>query len=203
MKHHLVYKITNTTNGKIYIGAHQTDDIDDGYFGSGKALKSAIRKYGKEVFFKEILHDLPTKDAMYMMERELVTQDFINRQDTYNMKIGGEGGGHNKPHSEETKKKLSLRKKGTLPHNTGKERPDWVRQKISTTLKGSVLSEDTKAKMSAAHAGNPKPQSMKDKLSAQRKGKPLPTGICKYCGGRFTIPALGRYHNEKCKMKGI
>lgn len=27
----LLYKITNLVNGKIYIGAHKTEDIDDGY----------------------------------------------------------------------------------------------------------------------------------------------------------------------------
>jgi hypothetical protein len=29
--YYLVYKITNLINGKIYIGAHKTDDLDDGY----------------------------------------------------------------------------------------------------------------------------------------------------------------------------
>lgn len=44
-----IYLTTNTINGKKYIGMCTRDD--DWYFGSGKLIKSAIKKYGKENFF--------------------------------------------------------------------------------------------------------------------------------------------------------
>jgi hypothetical protein len=38
------YKTINKINNKYYIGVHSTNDIKDGYLGSGVALKRAIRK---------------------------------------------------------------------------------------------------------------------------------------------------------------
>ena len=49
-----IYKITNTIDGKIYIGKHQTNNLDDGYMGSGKILRRAQDKHGLDKFVKEI-----------------------------------------------------------------------------------------------------------------------------------------------------
>ena len=37
-----IYKIANKKNGKVYIGKHQTENVDDGYLGSGVAINKAI-----------------------------------------------------------------------------------------------------------------------------------------------------------------
>lgn len=87
-----VYKITNKINNKIYIGKHQTNCLDDDYFGSGKHLKYAINKYGRENFVKEILHVFDNEDEMNTKEAELVTEEFCKRDDTYNICEGGKGG---------------------------------------------------------------------------------------------------------------
>jgi len=47
-----VYKTTNLINGKIYVGLHVTDNLEDDYLGSGSQLKLAVKKYGKEKFQK-------------------------------------------------------------------------------------------------------------------------------------------------------
>ena len=48
--HYFIYKTINITNDKFYIGVHKTDDLNDGYIGSGKYLNRAIAKYGIEKF---------------------------------------------------------------------------------------------------------------------------------------------------------
>ena len=87
-----IYKITNLSNQKIYIGKHQTTCIDDGYMGSGKLLKRAIQKYGLDQFAKEILYIFDTEEEMNIAEVTLVSDDFCSRPDTYNICRGGQGG---------------------------------------------------------------------------------------------------------------
>jgi len=90
--YYTIYRITNLVNSKLYIGAHKTDNIEDGYMGSGKILGYAKDKYGLENFNKEILHTYDNTKEMYAKEKELVNEEFIARKDTYNIKIGGFGG---------------------------------------------------------------------------------------------------------------
>ena len=91
-KHYLIYQITNLVNGKIYIGKHETTNIEDNYFGSGKYLKRAIKKHGLENFEFKILIDLKCREEMNLLEKMVVTEEFCKRDDVYNIKVGGEGG---------------------------------------------------------------------------------------------------------------
>jgi group I intron endonuclease len=109
--YYIVYQITNKVNNKIYIGAHKTDNLADGYMGSGKLIIRAIKKYDIDNFSKEILFIFDNADDMYKKERDLVTESFVEDSMTYNIKPGGRGGCATVM-SDETRKLLSERSIG-------------------------------------------------------------------------------------------
>lgn len=92
LRHNIVYRITNVINNKIYIGVHKTDNLDDGYMGSGKVIKNAIKKHGIQNFNKEVLFDYPAYYMALEKEKELVDDTFLKREDVYNLRRGGDGG---------------------------------------------------------------------------------------------------------------
>ncbi len=89
------YRITNNINGHYYYGVHSTDDINDGYMGSGKRLHLAYKKYGKENFTKEILKYFDTYKDAYEYENSIVNETLLKDDSCYNIKTGGFGGQEN------------------------------------------------------------------------------------------------------------
>lgn len=89
---HYIYRITNKLNGKFYIGMHSTDNLDDGYFGSGKYLSHSISKHGKENHEMEILEHYFSREDLADREKELVNQQAIQDPACMNIKVGGDGG---------------------------------------------------------------------------------------------------------------
>jgi len=93
-KYHMfytVYKTTNQVNGKIYVGVHMTNDLADAYLGSGIQLRNAVKKYGAENFKREFIKICDSSEEMHQIEASIVTEEFVSRTDTYNMKTGGIG----------------------------------------------------------------------------------------------------------------
>ena len=138
-----IYKTTNVLNGKIYIGKHQTENPNDAYLGSGKALKKAIRAYGVENFCKEVLFVFGTEEEMNCMEKEILTEEFISDSSNYNEAVGGEGGPHfkGKKHSEETKRRIREKNKMIILS-------DEAKRKISESNRRRKLSAETRKKLS-------------------------------------------------------
>jgi len=95
-KFNYFYKTENLINGNFYYGVHSTDYLEDGYLGSGKRLKYAISKYGKEKFKKEILLFFDTYNEALHYESEFVNEELIIDPSCYNLMKGGRGGNNGK-----------------------------------------------------------------------------------------------------------
>jgi hypothetical protein len=215
MHHYLIYKITNTIDGKIYIGKHKTNNVDDDYMGSGKYLHRAIRKYGIENFMKEILFQFDNEADMNAKEAELVTEEFCLREDTYNIALGGKGGWDvtksktafsGKTHSIETRKKLAEASRNRVAS-------EETREKIRFHNR---TNEKRKESLSRAFAYVPKSDEHKQNISnglkeyfknnpghgpKNTKGIKKPIILCPHCGKSGSPNNMSRWHFENCKNK--
>ena len=161
-----IYKITNQINGKIYIGKHSTDNLDDGYMGSGILICKAEKKYGIENFTKEYLAFCDTEEKLNWFEKFYIKK-FNARQVGYNLTDGGDGTLGRK-HTEETKRKLSEATKKRLVEKgvpfKGKHLSPETIQKISCAMKCKTFSEEHKQKISEAMKGKTFSEEHKQKL---------------------------------------
>lgn len=91
-KYHFIYKTTNLISGKYYIGMHSTNDLNDGYLGSGTYIRRSINKHGKENHSIEILEFINSREELIAREREIVSLQEIAKKECMNLKVGGQGG---------------------------------------------------------------------------------------------------------------
>lgn len=185
----IIYKITNLINNKIYIG--QDINNNSKYFGSGKLIISAIKKYGKKNFVKDILEYCINEKQMD--EREIYWIKEFNATDKeigYNICEGGKTfrtmkGENNsrfgKKHTEETKKlikekrklqkmtddqKQKLREKWKSDQNPGKNKSKETIEKLK-----KVAKELNRAGENHPYFGKHHSEKTKKHWSEIRKGK--------------------------------
>lgn len=91
-RYHYIYKTTCKVTGNFYVGMHSTDELEDGYLGSGIKLWHSIRKHGKENHEREILEFLTDRDSLRLREKEIVNEQFLENPKCMNLTTGGHGG---------------------------------------------------------------------------------------------------------------
>jgi group I intron endonuclease len=160
--YYYLYEVTNLVNGKTYIGQHITQDLEDGYLGSGEALKSAIKKYGRDKFKREILLFARNQQALNILEMMAVTPEFCEQKDNYNLKEGGNSGRPN----PETREKMRKKKLGPRNHNYGKAKTLEWKAKVGAANRGKIHTEESRLKMSLARIGKRHTEKTKQKIGA-------------------------------------
>ena len=110
-------------NDKFYVGMHSTNNIDDGYLGSGKIIKNSIKKYGRQNFSIQILEYCNNKIDLIRREKEIVTEELIANPLCMNIKLGGGSSWvMTIPWDTERKEQYSLMMTGVGNPRYGKER---------------------------------------------------------------------------------
>jgi hypothetical protein len=164
-KYHYIYKTTCKVTGKFYVGMHSTDNLEDGYLGSGKRLWRSIRKHGKEKHEREILEFLADRSSLKAREKEIVNEQFLEDPMCMNLQIGGGGGWSSEDHRLKNLSALSKGGNAKLKdlwennqewsdEQREKRKNYWKDPNLALKMKqgldwtGRIHTEETKQKMS-------------------------------------------------------
>lgn len=90
-RYYFIYMTKNLINGKSYVGAHSTNNLNDDYLGSGVYLKKALKKYKRKNFIRGIL-EFCTQDNWEEKENYWIKKMNTTYPSGYNLTLGGEGG---------------------------------------------------------------------------------------------------------------
>ena len=193
MNNYTIYCLTNSANGKQYIG--QTNNwkrrwSDHRKSSCDSVISRAIRKHGKASFTVRFLAEGLTLEDANVREQRLIESMSTIRPNGYNVAEGGSNGNSlagfsdeqmeayrrkqsknqkGKKQSDETKRKHSERMRGDKNPNWGKTTSPETRQKLSDANKGKTLSAETKHKIGEASKGNK--HNLGRKLSDEHKRK--------------------------------
>ena len=132
-KYNYFYKITNNLNNHFYYGVHSTDNLDDGYMGSGVRLHYAYKKYGIENFSKEILKFFDTREQANQYEAEIVTEELVKDNNCYNVILGG---------GFDTSGKLTVKDKNGNAFLVSVDDPRYLSGELVSITAGKVAVKD-------------------------------------------------------------
>lgn len=119
MKIFSIYKVTNKINGKIYIGFTSDHLYNRKKVHKNKAFTqnnnikfhNALKKYGWEAFEWEVICQSLDGDYLLKIMEPYFIQYYNSIQNGYNITKGGEGS-YGFKHSDISKKKMSIKRKG-------------------------------------------------------------------------------------------
>lgn len=133
-----IYKITNTLNNKVYVGKRVSSIFNEKYWGSGKAIKNSINKYGLENFTRDILEWCNSDDELNEREKFWIKELKTNQKKYgYNFTDGGTGGNTLKYLSEEDKI-ARLEKIAETKANYSDEQKEELHNKLSKSSSAAL-----------------------------------------------------------------
>lgn len=165
----LVYLLTNSVNGKQYVGItgeslrrRWSRHCSDALRGSKVSLHRAIRTHGVDAFLTETIATADSWDDLQRLEiTEIANRRTHISLGGYNMTTGGDGTrGYTR--SAETLQRMSASRKGI-------RQPPEALIKRSVSRTGMVLSQDSRANIAAGLRGRPVSDETRAKIAASVK----------------------------------
>lgn len=153
-----LYETTNLTKDKKYIGQHCTLNINDGYFGSNRELKTDIKKGDKYKvtilqFFNNI-YDLGEAEYNKIAEVNAIKNPkYYNKRGPIYFNYCFEYGRSPEVIEKIRRNNKGGAKKGNIPWNKGKKncfRPETIIKLKEAIKRRPVQSEETKLKRALA-----------------------------------------------------
>ena len=167
-----IYKLTCVDNDKAYIGKTEgkiearVNQHLDGKAPGCRAIHSAIKKYGKENFIWEILHENVIPELLVVLEKQEIAKHKTMSPHGYNLTEGGEDGAQ----SEETIRKRTESLRQNPPMKGKKHTPEACR-KMSKSRTGSRRNPETRRRMSESAMGHPVSEETKRKIGDANRGR--------------------------------
>lgn len=131
-KYNFVYKTRCLITNHYYLGVHSTNDLDDGYIGSGIKFLNYVKKYGKENFTKEIIRMCETRDEAFEYEKNMITEAILRDDMCLNLTVGGKGYKHEYDETFKTRisktRKIRLEQGKIIPVKHTKEHKQRMRE---------------------------------------------------------------------------
>ena len=184
-----IYLVTNTLNGKQYVGQTTVASEKRGH---GQLVTAAYRKYGKENFsYKAICKSIQNRNTLNFIEKFWIKVMDCRVPNGYNIDHGGSSKDKvsmetreklrksltGYKHTEEAKVRMS-KFQSSRPKESyaamaeklrGRKRPAHIGEAVKLTHTGKVVSDETKAKLSAFNKGKIVSEETKQKLSEAAK----------------------------------
>lgn len=202
-----IYKITSPT-GKVYIGQSTNIAQRFQYYNNLKCtqqvkLLRSLQKYKPENHNFEIIEECE-ESRLNLRERYWQEQyDVLNKEKGLNLrytKVDDRSG----TMSEETKERMSISKIGEKNTMHGKTHSEETKKKISEKRKGHKHSDETRKLYSEQRLGIPKSEEHKQKQSDRQKTSEKNTFRhkvkCPHCNKEGQKPNMLRWHFENCKQ---
>ena len=166
-----IYITINTINKKIYIGQSINKKRSRVYLGSGKLIRRAIEKYGRENFENAKIDFAFSQEELCKKEIFHIKWFRDNGFQMYNISTGGEFGDcyTNNPELQEYMKSETYSKNVSKALLTSKKFQEVIHSKEH-----------------------------REKLSISKTGLKSKRDFCIYCHKEYALGILTQFHNEHC-----